>query len=66
MAIVVVEALLALVPPILFGRIIDDGIAEGDRQLVTALSLLIIGGLCRRGRSGLRRALVLGPRSARA
>jgi ATP-binding cassette, subfamily B, bacterial len=42
-AIVVVEALLALVPPILFGRIIDDGIAEGDRQLVTALSLLVIG-----------------------
>ena len=40
--IVVIEALLALVPPILFGRIIDDGIAEGSRRTVTVLSVLII------------------------
>ena len=41
-AIVVVQSLLALVPPILFGRIIDDGIVDGDTGLVTVLSLLII------------------------
>jgi len=41
-AIVVVQSLLALVPPILFGRIIDDGIADADRRLVTILSLFII------------------------
>jgi ATP-binding cassette subfamily B protein len=40
--VVVAMALLALVPPILFGRIIDEGIAEGDRTVVTVLGLTIV------------------------
>ena len=36
-------ALLALVPPLLFKRIVDDGIPAGDRGLVTTLALIAVG-----------------------
>jgi ATP-binding cassette, subfamily B, bacterial len=35
-------AVLALVPPLLFARIIDDAIPQGDRGLVTVLGLLSV------------------------
>ena len=40
---IIAAALLQLVPPILFGRILDDGIANSDKGLVTTLSLLVVG-----------------------
>ena len=40
--VVIAMALLQLVPPVLFGRILDDGIAEGNRRLVTILSILVV------------------------
>lgn len=40
--IIVAAALLQLVPPILFGRIIDQGVAEGNRDLVTTLSIIVV------------------------
>jgi len=40
--VIVVMALLQLVPPVLFGRILDDGIAKQDRGLVTTLSILVV------------------------
>ncbi len=42
LATIIGAALLQLVPPILFGRILDDGIANGDKGLVTTLSLLVV------------------------
>ncbi|NOX30544.1 MAG: ABC transporter ATP-binding protein, partial [Actinobacteria bacterium] len=41
-AVTVGSALLQLVPPILFGRILDDGIANQDKGLVTTLSIIIV------------------------
>jgi len=40
--VIVVMALLQLVPPVLFGRILDDGIDKGNRGLVTTLSILVV------------------------
>ncbi len=40
--VIVVQALMQLVPRILFGRIIDDGIIPGDRGVVTVLALLTV------------------------
>ena len=40
---IVVAALLGLAPPLLFGAIIDDAVAEGDRGRLTVLALLAIG-----------------------
>ncbi len=42
LAAITVGAVIALAPPLIFGRIIDDGIAKGDRGLVTTLGLLTI------------------------
>ena len=39
---ITVQALLQLVPRILFGRIIDDGIIPGNQKLVTTLALLTV------------------------
>ena len=36
-------SLMALVPPLLFRRIIDDAIPAGDRGLVTVLGLATVG-----------------------
>ena len=41
LALVVVDALLVVAGPLLFKRIVDDGILEGDGGLVTRLSLLV-------------------------
>ena len=41
LALVVVDSLLIAVPPLLLQRVIDDGVAEGDRGLVIALSTLV-------------------------
>ena len=57
--IVVIEALLALVPPILFGRIIDDGIAEGSRRTVDGAVRADHRGLGVRCRARPGRAVVL-------
>ncbi len=40
--VIIVMALLQLVPPVLFGRIIDDGIGGQNRGLVTTLSILVV------------------------
>ncbi len=37
------QAVLGLVPPILFGRIIDDVIPNEDRRLLTIYAILIVG-----------------------
>ena len=39
---ITIQALLQLVPRILFGRIIDDGIIPGNQKLVTILALLTV------------------------
>jgi len=39
---ITVQALLQLVPRILFGRIIDDGIIPGNQKIVTTLALLTV------------------------
>ena len=39
---ITIQALLQLVPRILFGRIIDDGITPGNQKLVTILALLTV------------------------
>ncbi len=41
-AVIIGSALLQLVPPILFGRILDDGIANQDKGLITTLSIIIV------------------------
>ncbi|MFZ5870827.1 MAG: ABC transporter ATP-binding protein [Actinomycetota bacterium] len=41
LALVVVDALLVAVPPLLLKRVIDDGVARGDRGLVVLLSSLV-------------------------
>jgi len=41
LALVVVDALLVVATPLLFKKIIDDGVAKGDRSLVTLLALVI-------------------------
>ena len=40
---VVIEALLGLVPPLLFGRIIDDVIPNQDKGLLAVFAALIVG-----------------------
>ena len=40
--VIVAAALLQLVPPILFGRIIDEGVGNRDRGLVTTLSIIVV------------------------
>lgn len=42
LATIIGASLLQLVPPILFGRILDDGIGNSDKGLVTTLSLLVV------------------------
>ncbi|MCP4959885.1 MAG: ABC transporter ATP-binding protein [Actinomycetia bacterium] len=42
LVVVVSAALLQLVPPILFGRIIDEGVDNRDRGLVTTLSIIVV------------------------
>ena len=39
---VVIGSLLAVIPPFLFGHLIDDGIQKGDQGVVTRLALLAI------------------------
>jgi ATP-binding cassette, subfamily B, bacterial len=41
LVLVVVDALLVVATPLLFKRIIDDGVTQGDATLVTWLSLLV-------------------------
>jgi ATP-binding cassette subfamily B protein len=41
LALVVVASLLVVATPLLLGRIIDDGVAAGDRRLVIALSGIV-------------------------
>ncbi len=41
-ATIVVRALLQLVPPLLFARIIDDGIVGGDRGVINVLSAIVV------------------------
>ncbi len=42
LVLVVVDACLVVATPLLFGKIIDDGVAEGDAALVTWLALLVV------------------------
>src|SRR4051794_24884748 len=41
LALVVLDALFVVVSPLLFKRIIDDGVTPGDRRVVVVLSLII-------------------------
>src|SRR3954463_915318 len=41
LALVILDALFVVVSPLLFKRIIDDGVTPGDRQVVVVLSLII-------------------------
>jgi ATP-binding cassette subfamily B protein len=41
LVLVVVDALLVVATPLLFKKIIDDGVTQGDATLVTGLSLLV-------------------------
>ena len=41
LVLVVIDSLLIAVPPLLLQRVIDDGVAEGDRGLVVLLSSLV-------------------------
>ena len=41
LTLVVVDSLLIAVPPLLLQRVIDDGVAQGDRGVVVALSSLV-------------------------
>src|SRR3954454_20113480 len=41
LVLVVVDAVLVIASPLLFRRIIDDGVAQGDRALVIRLALLV-------------------------
>ena len=43
LATIVVSALLALVPPLLFRSILDDAIPDKDRHLITVLAALVVG-----------------------
>ncbi len=43
MVLVVIDAMLVVASPLLFKKIIDDGVAHGDRGLVTVLALIIAG-----------------------
>ncbi|MGH3343164.1 MAG: ABC transporter ATP-binding protein [Carbonactinosporaceae bacterium] len=43
LVLVVVDAVLIVVPPLLFKRIIDEGVLKGDGTLVTALALVVAG-----------------------
>jgi ATP-binding cassette subfamily B protein len=40
---IIVQALLGLVAPFLFGKIFDDGILVGDRSVVVTLALITLG-----------------------
>ncbi len=40
---VIVDAMLVVATPLLFKKIVDDGVLQGDRSLVTALALVIAG-----------------------
>jgi ATP-binding cassette, subfamily B, bacterial len=40
---VVISAALAVAPPLLFGKIIDQGVLQGDRRLLIILSLTVAG-----------------------
>ena len=66
LAAIVGAALLGLAPPLIFGAIIDDAIAEGDRGHLTVLALLAIGAAAGRERARPRRALVVVAASAKA
>src|SRR4051794_3589738 len=41
LVLVVVDAVLVIASPLLFRRIIDDGVAQGDRSLVIRLALIV-------------------------
>ncbi len=43
LALVVVAAALVVATPLLFQRIIDDGVLRGDRQVVVIIALIIAG-----------------------
>ena len=50
---VVISAALAVAPPLLFGKIIDHGVLQGDQRLVIIVSLTVAGiWLCCRRCSG--------------
>ena len=41
LVLVVVDAMLVIASPLLFKRIIDDGVAQGDKGLVVRLALIV-------------------------
>jgi ATP-binding cassette subfamily B protein len=43
LAVIVAGAVIALIPPLLIKRVIDDAIPDGDRGLVTTSALLMVG-----------------------
>jgi ATP-binding cassette subfamily B protein len=54
---VVIQALLGLIPPILFGRIIDQVIPNGDRSQLTLFAILIVGAALVSGAVGMAERL---------
>src|SRR5690554_904551 len=42
LGIIIVEGLLGIIPPLLFQRIVDQGVLAGNGALITTLSLLAI------------------------
>ena len=43
LGLVVLDAVLVVVTPLLFGRIVDDGVVRGNRPLVITLALIVAG-----------------------
>ncbi len=42
-AVVIIQAALAIMPPLLFREIIDNGVLAGDRQVVVRMALVVAG-----------------------
>ena len=57
---VIVSAVLVIASPLLFKKIVDDGIIKGNGGLVTALALVVAGAGPGRGGARADAALVLG------
>ena len=43
LGLVILDAMLVVATPLLFKKIIDDGVQQGDSRLVTMLALIIAG-----------------------
>jgi ATP-binding cassette subfamily B protein len=43
LALVVLDAVFVVVTPLLFRRIVDDGVARGDREVVVTVALIVAG-----------------------